>query len=341
MTNIEKITGIHAALNALDKCEHHDLLVDLLTNVKNLGYRFISVTPRTHQCFLSKEKSPGKNLQDIFGWNLPFSSDALCPMIKRLMFDTDIIVPCRDLLRSRLRISSLGSDLFLHSSFPTDDQDAVFFGPDTYRFARFIRHVLEKDQFLSTKTATNPQKPLRILDIGCGTGAGGIAAIRGLPQGHPYELVMNDVNATALDLTLVNAEVAGVPVSRMDGDIFEKLNDRFDLILANPPYMSDTSGRAYRDGGAHLGLDFSIRLFKKAFEHLAPRGKLILYTGVAMTSQSDPFLSTLVPLLADANCAWSYEEIDPDVFGEELEMPAYSNAHRIAAVGLVVTRYDE
>jgi hypothetical protein len=66
---------------------------------------------------------------------------------------------------------------------------------------------------------------------------------------------------------------------------------------------------------------------------------LILYTGVAMTSQSDPFLSTIIPLLAGANCTWSYEEIDSDVFGEELETPAYLHAHRIAAVGLVVRRY--
>jgi hypothetical protein len=33
-----------------------------------------------------------------------------------------------------------------------------------------------------------------------------------------------------------------------------------------------------------------------------------------------------------------YDEIDPDVFGEELEQPAYAAAHRIAVVGLVVTR---
>lgn len=36
----------------------------------------------------------------------------------------------------------------------------------------------------------------------------------------------------------------------------------------------------------------------------------------------------------------SYDEIDPDVFGEELEQPAYAAAHRIAAVGLVVTRRE-
>ena len=32
-----------------------------------------------------------------------------------------------------------------------------------------------------------------------------------------------------------------------------------------------------------------------------------------------------------------YEEIDPDVFGEELENPAYAEVERIAAVVLTLT----
>lgn len=317
----------------------YDLMVDLLTTIKNLGYKFTTVTPRTHENFLSKVDFQGKNLRDIFGWNLPFSIDVLSPLLKRIMFEGNIIEPYGELMRSKLRISSLGNDLFLHSAFPTAEHDAVFFGPDTYRFSRFIRHNLERHPNLFSEEHRGFQKPIRILDIGCGTGAGGIAAIRALPQQQAYELTMNDINATALDLTRVNGQVAGTPLHILNGDIFEVLNENFDLIIANPPYMSDGSGRAYRDGGAHLGLDLSIRIFKTAFEHLAPGGKLILYTGVAMTSQSDPFLATVMPLLSDENCTWSYEEIDPDIFGEELEIPIYSNAYRIAAVGLMVRKH--
>jgi SAM-dependent methyltransferase len=337
MTVSNNIIKNSPEINSIPMLEHHDLLVDLLTNVKNQGFRFITVTPRTHEYFLCKTKSPGKNLRDIFGWNLPFAEDALCPMLKRIMFEANIIEACGDLLRSKLRISSLGNDLYLHSAFPSKEHDAVFFGPDTYRFARFIRHSLEKVERLSGENKIF-QKPLRILDIGCGTGAGGIAAVRTLSRGQSFKLRMNDVSATALGLTVVNAQVAGIPINCMEGDIIETLHEKFDVIIANPPYMSDESGRAYRDGGAHLGLDLSIRIFNTAFEHLAPQGTLILYTGVAMTSQSDPFLSTIMPLLAGVNCTWTYEEIDADVFGEELEMPAYSQAHRIAAVGLVVRR---
>jgi methylase of polypeptide subunit release factors len=318
-----------------EKSVNYECLFDLLTNIKNSGYKFITVTPKTHSLFLSRHAGLANNLRDIFGWNLPFAIETLCPMVKGLMIEADLIILDAKPLRSKLRVASLGSDVFLHSAFPTDSYDAVFFGPDTYRFARFVRNYLEKQSVILSATC-ELNKPFRILDIGCGAGAGGIAAVRALPPGPAYELTMNDINVGALDLTVVNAEVAGIPIHLLEGDIFEVLTDEFDLIIANPPFIKDESGRAYRDGGAQLGLEFSIRIFKAAFEHLAPSGQLIIYTGVAMTSQSDPFLATIMPLLADANCTWSYEEIDPDIFGEELEMPDYANASRIAAVGLIV-----
>lgn len=332
------------ASDVFDNQPAHDLLVDLLAIIKMQDYQFTTVTPRTHAIFLSKPNLSPTNLRDIFGWNLPFSLDELPTPVKRIMVAADIIEPCGDMFRSKVRIASLSHDLshhdiFLHSGFPTTELDSVFFGPDTYRFARFIRQTLTQDRHLISDAKDSRVKPpLRILDIGCGTGAGGVAAIRALPHGQIYEMTMNDISPTALNFTRVNAQVADIPIKQLHGDVFETLEGEFDLIISNPPYMNDESSRAYRDGGAQLGLDLSIRIFTRALQHLAPGGKFLLYTGVAMTDQSDPFLSTLEPLLADTNFTWSYEEIDPDIFGEELQLPSYSSAHRIAAVGLVVTR---
>ena len=312
---------------------HHKQLVDLLSLIKCQGYQFITTTPGTHEHYL-RTNTQANNLRDIFGWNLPFAIE-LIPQLNTILFDTGMIERCGELWRSRIRISSLGNDLFLHSAFPTTESDAIFFGPDTYRFARFIRHCLEVDKqfFLN-----NSNRPLGILDIGCGTGAGGITAIRALPAGKPYEITMSDINSTALDLMQANAQASGIPVKLLQGDIIEVLQEKFDLIIANPPFMRDDSGRSYRDGGEQLGLALSIRMFIKAFEQLALGGKLIIYTGVAMTSSIDPFLSAITLFLEKKKCTWSYEEIDPDIFGDELQKPAYAKAHRIAAVGLVVDK---
>ena len=65
---------------------------------------------------------------------------------------------------------------------------------------------------------------------------------------------------------------------------------------------------------------------------------MLLYTGVAIAGGVDAFLTDMMPLIADGQFDWSYSEIDPDVFGEELEQPDFKHVDRIAAVGLTVTR---
>lgn len=112
----------------------------------------------------------------------------------------------------------------------------------------------------------------------------------------------------------------------------------FDLIVANPPYLLDAAERAYRHGGGPLGAGLSLQIVQAAIVRLARGGALWLYTGVAMTDGDDAFLRHATALLDEAGLRWTYEEIDPDVFGEELDTPAYSDAERIAAVWLVASR---
>ena len=45
-------------------------------------------------------------------------------------------------------------------------------------------------------------------------------------------------------------------------------------------------------------------------------------------------LQPIAPLLDTACQAWTYEELDPDLFGEDLATPAYAGVERIAAVWL-------
>lgn len=305
------------------------LLVELLRTLAMQGYRFTTVTPVTHQRFLSQHQALGTTLWDIFGWNVPFDINALSPLLRSLMIEADLLQPCGEFFKSKVRISSLGEDLFLHSAFPTTQSDAVFFGPDTYRFARFIRQTLQS-------SVVSSADPVRVLDIGSGSGAGGVVAVRS--SGSPVDLTLNDINPLAITYARANAAAATVEARFVHGDVFTTVHGNFDLVISNPPYIKDAAGRAYRDGGARLGLHLSIRIVQHAISHLAPGGRLLLYTGVAMTGRSDPLMAELRHLLADANCHWSYEEIDPDIFSEELEQPGYVEAYRIAAVGLVVTR---
>jgi hypothetical protein len=52
---------------------------------------------------------------------------------------------------------------------------------------------------------------------------------------------------------------------------------------------------------------------------------------VTITQEGNRFLQHLESLMKQhSNLSWSYEEIDPDIFGEELEQPAYQHVERIA-----------
>ena len=318
-------------------------LRELLAHLAASGYTFTTPTPLTHQRVLAHRKGQSAaTLRDVFGWNLPFSAPGLAEQLPPRLVDklraTGLLAAHGDHLQAAVRVSSLSGDLFVHSAFPTVQDDAVFFGPDTYRFARFIEQGLQElTQPLAAKTQT-----LRVLDVGCGSGAGGVAAARALakasPAGQPIEVVMNDINPAALQCTAVNAAFACIPVTLAEGDALAAVSGLFDVIVCNPPYLEDPARRAYRHGGAGLGRALSVRIASEALQRLAPGGHLLAYTGVAIAAGVDAFLADMQPLLAEAGCIWSYSEIDPDVFGEELEQPLYAQIDRIAAVGLMATR---
>lgn len=104
------------------------------------------------------------------------------------------------------------------------------------------------------------------------------------------------------------------------------------------PVTPLTHQQVLTNRGGDLGRALSVKIGTQALQRLRPGGRLILYTGVAMVHGVDPFIRDIEPFLGDAGCAYTYEEIDPDVFGEELARPVYQGVDRIAAVGLVAVK---
>ena len=147
-----------------------------------------------------------------------------------------------------------------------------------------------------------------------------------------------DINDAALRLTRVNAAVAGVSVKARQSDLLSALDGAFDLIVANPPYLVDPAERAYRHGGGTLGAALSLAILDAALDRLTPGGTLLLYTGAAVVNGEDPFQEAVASRLSETDATWTYEELDPDVFGEELDQGAYTGADRIAAILLTVTQ---
>ena len=176
---------------------------------------------------------------------------------------------------------------------------------------------------------------VRAVDIGCGAGPGAILIARDHPLANVFAV---DINDGALALTRANAVLAGVKVEALHSDLLSALPGSFDLIVANPPYLVDPAARAYRHGGGEWGGALSLAILDAAIDRLAPGGTLLLYTGAAIVDGEDPLRTAAATRLAGSGLIWSYREVDPDVFGEELDGGAYATADRIAAVVLTARK---
>lgn len=134
----------------------------------------------------------------------------------------------------------------------------------------------------------------RILDLGTGTGAIGLALLAALPAAAA---TLTDVAQGTLDAAARNAAELGL-ASRctfVKSDWYDAVRDRFDLIVSNPPYIpaGDIPGldrevvlhdpaRAL-DGGAD-GLDAYRRIAAGAADHLAEGGAVCLEIGIGQAA---------------------------------------------------------
>ncbi len=304
-----------------------EALLSLGRELKRSGYRFTTVTPATHHRVLGRRATSPHRSEDVFGWSRSFAAGDIPAHHVQLLAAAGELDAAGSLLRSRVRFSTLADQIFVHSAYPTEASDAVFFGPDTYRFARLIRQSL-------------PQVPgpLRLLDIGAGSGAGGLYASSLLPDAVS-SIVLSDINPRALRFSRINAQLNEIPeVEIVDSNLFAHLGGGFDVIIANPPYLVDPLKRLYRHGGGSLGSELSLEIVRQALDHLAPSGRLILYSGSAIVNGVDELRNSLGPILDRRDLRFRYEEIDPDVFGEELDQWPYEKADRVAVIGLTVER---
>ena len=298
-------------------------LVRLGRLVAGTGYSFVTPTPLTIARVNAREGAAwAHDLRDVFGWSRRFRPGTLPAEIEAAAQQAGVLVPDGEGRRSTVRFSSLDGTLFMHSAYPTVAADAVFFGPDTYRFARAIRQL--------PRTAVG-----RAVDVGCGAGPGAVVIARAYPQADVFGV---DINPAALQMTRVNAALAGAAVEAKQSDLLSAVDGAFDLIVANPPYLVDPGTRAYRHGGGPLGAGLSLKIVQAASERLASGGRLLLYTGAAVVDGVDAFRAAAEALLAESGLRWTYEEIDPDVFGEELDGGAYAASDRIAAVVLTAQK---
>ncbi|HYC68222.1 class I SAM-dependent methyltransferase [Brevundimonas sp.] len=314
---MDAITSHHAGADAAGA------LMALLSHLEAAGYAFVMPTPGTHTRVRKRRPAtPDNALRDIFGWSRPFSPELLDSALLDLVWLAGVVRRGPEGLTLTIRVSTVGARLFVHSA-PTDDRDAVFLGPDSYRYVRFLRQQLTGTVGWGTA-----------LDIGTGAGVGAVA----LADINPAARVLgSDINDKALAFARINVAHAGAGVELAQCSGLPARPERFDVVAANPPYIAGEGDRVYRDGGDQLGAAVALEWVREGVRRLAPGGRFLLYTGSAIVRGRDGVREALARVAEERGLALFYEEIDPDVFGGTLGQNAYKDVERIAAVGAVLT----
>lgn len=296
----------------------------LLEALDARGYDFVTITPESHRRVVARASMRrAKDLRGIFGWSLPFDEALPGPELFGLMREARLLQETAAGWKSKVRVSRVRGHLFLHSAFPTDSDDSVFLGPDTLRFVDFMEAELRG---VSAR---------RLVDIGTGAGVGGIIAA-GFAACPLVELA--DINRRALRKARINAAHAGQEVTMFESDGVEAIDPGFDLAISNPPFIFEEDAPAYRQGGGMHGAELSRDWTVEAARKLAPGGRILLYTGSAIIDGNDALRAALERELPALRCTLRWRELDPDIFGEELQKPAYQDVERIAAIGAVVEK---
>jgi release factor glutamine methyltransferase len=146
----------------------------------------------------------------------------------------------------------------------------------------------ETELLIEEVLSLHPDKSasIDILDLCTGSGC--------IPMALSAELPLAKITATDLSKKALKIARSNNPdsVKFFPGDLFDALpnNLKFDIITANPPYIPDGEAHLLQKDiidyeprlallGGERGLDLIARILKKAPEHLADGGRLLLEVG--------------------------------------------------------------
>ncbi len=149
----------------------------------------------------------------------------------------------------------------------------------------------------------------RVLDMCCGTGCIGIS----IAKYAGAEATLCDISDECLKLAAENAEKNGVSARIIKSDLFDGVDEKFDMIVCNPPYIRSGDISALQrevrrepllalDGGVD-GLNFYRRIKKDFKKRLTRGGTLMLEIGFDQA--------------ADIRAIFGHAEIIKDICGND------------------------
>ena len=174
---------------------------------------------------------------------------------------------------------------------------AEFFGTELKVDERVLIPRPETEELVDLILTENPEKNLKVLDIGTGSGAIALALAKNRPD---WSVTAADISQDALDLSLENANSQNLNLYFIKSDCFSEISSKYDIIVSNPPYISRADevevGLNVLHSEPHLalfadedGLAIYRRIAEDSKDYLNDGGKIYLEIGYKQ-DQSVPAL---------------------------------------------------
>ena len=174
---------------------------------------------------------------------------------------------------------------------------AEFFGMQLRVDKRVLIPRPETEELVGLILTENPEKNLKVLDIGTGSGAIALALAINRPD---WSVTAADISQDALDIAEENAKENSADLIFIKSDCFSEISSKYDIIVSNPPYISRADevevGLNVLHSEPHLalfadedGLSIYRRIAEDSKDYLNDGGKIYLEIGYKQ-GQSVPAL---------------------------------------------------
>ena len=131
------------------------------------------------------------------------------------------------------------------------------------------------------------KKQLNLVDLGTGSGAIAIALANERPD---WQITATDISENALNVSRENAQQHNINnVTFVRSNWFDSLNNQFDVVISNPPYIAETDHHLNQGDirfepqsalvSGHMGMDDILKITKQSISHLNNDGWLFLEHG--------------------------------------------------------------
>ncbi|MEP6909486.1 MAG: class I SAM-dependent methyltransferase [Actinomycetota bacterium] len=237
---------------------------------------------------LAGDSSEAASLAKLFLITVPVLLDeaarAIAPLRPEALVEMGLAELEGGLVRPCARVSAYEG--LVLASDPPQDSDELDFVPGSSPAASRVERL----------TVRRPVS--RALDIGAGSGVQTLLA-----AGHSEHVVAVDVNERALEYNRFNAVLNGASnVDIRHGSWFEPVaGERFDLIVANPPYVvSPGSDILYRDSG--LPGDAVSRMLLREAPRFLEEGGFAHLMGNWVHGKDEDWRAPIEELIAGSGC---------------------------------------